>query len=53
MRVDNSTGGKGTSSTDKFSSEVHKVHMELRGKLLNSLRIEAQILERLQCECCR
>ena len=47
MRVDNSTG-KGTSGTDKFSSEVHRVHMELRGKLLNSLRIETQILERLQ-----
>ena len=48
MRVDNSTGGKGTSSTDKFSSEVHKVHMELGGKLLNSLRIETQFFERLQ-----
>ena len=47
MRVDNSTG-KGTSGMDKFSSEVHKVHMELGGKLLNSLRIETQILERLQ-----
>jgi len=33
---------------DKFSSEVHKVHMELGGKLLNSLRIETQILEMLQ-----
>jgi hypothetical protein len=48
MRVDNSTG-KGTSGMDKFSSEVHRVHMELGGtKLLNSLRIETQILERLQ-----
>jgi hypothetical protein len=35
MRVDNSTG-KGTSGMDKSSSEVHRVHMELGGKLLNS-----------------
>ena len=35
MRVDNSTG-KGTSGMDKFSSKVHRVHMELGGKLLNS-----------------
>ena len=47
MRVDNSTG-KGTSSMDKFSSNVHKVHMELGGKLLNSLRIETQFLARLE-----
>ena len=47
MRVDNSTG-KGTSGMDKFSSKTHRVHMELGGKLLNSLRIETQILERLQ-----
>ena len=47
MRVDNSTG-KGTSGMDKFSSKVHKVHMELGGKLLNSLRIKTQFLERLQ-----
>ena len=32
----------------KFSSEVRRVHMELGGKLLNSLRIETQFLERLQ-----
>ena len=34
---------------DKFSSEVHRVHMELGGKLLNynSLRIKTQFLERL------
>jgi len=44
MRVDNSTG-KGTSGMDKFSSKVHGVHMELGGKLLNSLRIEAQFLK--------
>ena len=47
MRVNNSTG-KGTSSMDKFSSKVHRVHMELGGKLPNSLRIETQFLERLQ-----
>ena len=47
MRVDNSTG-KGTSGMDKFSSKVHGVHLELGGKLLNSLRIETQFLERLQ-----
>ena len=46
MRVDNSTG-EGTSGMDKFSSTVHRVHMELGGKLLNSLRIETQIFERL------
>jgi len=33
---------------DKFSSEVPRVHMELAGKLLNSLRIETQFLQRLQ-----
>ena len=47
MRVDNSTG-KGMSSMDNFSSKVHRVHMELGGKLLNSLRIETQFLDRLQ-----
>ena len=47
MRVDNSTE-KGTSGMDKFSSKVHRVHMEHGGKLLNSLRIETQFLERLQ-----
>ena len=47
MRVDNSTG-KGMSSMDKINSKVHKVRMELGGKLLNSLRIETQFLERLQ-----
>jgi hypothetical protein len=47
MRVDNSTG-KGTSGMDKFSSKVHRVHMRLGGKLLNSLRIETQFFERLQ-----
>jgi len=47
MRVDNSTG-KGTSSMDKFSSKVHRVHMELGGQLFNSLRIQTQFFERLQ-----
>ena len=47
MRVDDSTR-KGTSVMVKFSSKVHGVHMELGGKLLNSLRIETQFLERLQ-----
>jgi len=46
MRVDNSTG-KGTSGMDKFSSKVYRVHMELGGKLLNSLSIKTQFLERL------
>ena len=46
MRVDNSTG-KGTSGMDKFSSKVHRVHMELGGKLLNSLRIETQHAHRI------
>jgi hypothetical protein len=32
---------------DKVSSEVHRVHMELEGKLLNSLRIKTQFLVRL------
>ena len=50
MRVDDSTG-KGTSVMVKFSSKVHGVHMELGGKLLNSLRIETQFLERLQSVC--
>jgi len=47
VRVDNSTR-KGTSGMDKVSSEVHRVHIELGGKLLNSLRIKIQFLERLQ-----
>ena len=47
MRVDNSTGN-GTSGMDKFSGKVHRVHMELGGKLLNSLRIETQFFERLE-----
>ena len=47
VRVDNITG-KGTSGMDKFSSKVHRVHMKLGGKLLNSLRIKTQFFERLQ-----
>ena len=33
---------------DKFGSKVHRVHMELGGKLLNSLRSKTQFFERLQ-----
>ena len=33
---------------DEFSSKVHRVHMELGGKLFISLRIKTQFLERLQ-----
>ena len=51
MRVYNSTG-EGTSGMDKFSSEVHRVNMELGGKLLDSLRIKTQFLERLQIRVC-
>ena len=47
MRVENSTG-KGTSGMDKFSSKIHRVHVEIGGKLLDSLRIKTQFLERLQ-----
>ena len=47
MRVDNNTG-KGTSGMDKFSRKFHRVPIELGGKLLNSLRIKTQSLERLQ-----
>ena len=43
MRVDNRTG-KGASCMDEFSSKVHRVHMELGGKLLNSLRIKTPSL---------
>ena len=44
MRADNSIG-KGTSGMDEFSSKVHRVHMELGGKLLNSLRIKTSSLK--------
>ena len=47
MRVNNSTG-KGTPGMDKISSEDHRVHMELGGKLLYSLKIKTQFLEGLQ-----
>jgi hypothetical protein len=52
MRVDNNTG-KGTSGMDKFSSEVHKVHMDLGGKLLNSLNQDPVPWKASECECCR
>ena len=32
---------------DKYSSKVHRVHMELGCKLLNSLKIKNQFLEKL------
>ena len=44
MKVDNSNGN-GMSGMDKFSSKVHRVHTELGGKLLNSLRIDTQFLK--------
>jgi len=49
MRVDNNTG-RGTSGMDKFRSKVHRVHMELGGKLLNSLRIGLGFIS--LCMCC-
>ena len=33
---------------DKFSSKDHRVHMELGGKLLSSLRIETHFFQRRQ-----
>ena len=33
---------------DEFSSKVHRVHMELGGKLMNGWRVKTQFLERLQ-----
>jgi len=33
---------------NNFGRKVHRVHMELGGKLLNSLRIKTKFLERLQ-----
>ena len=47
MKVNNSTR-KGTSGMDKVCSKFHRVHMEFGGKLLNSLRVKTQLLERLQ-----
>ena len=47
MRVDNISGTY-TSGMDKFSGKVQRVHMELGGKLLSSLRSEIQVLKRLQ-----
>ena len=47
MRVDNSAG-KGTSGMDKFGSVIDRVHIKLGGKLLNSLRVKTQFLERLE-----
>ena len=47
MKVDNGTG-KGMSGTDKFRSEVDRLHVELGDKRFDSLRIETEFLERLQ-----
>ena len=47
MRVDNRIG-KGTSGMDELSSKVHRLHMELGGKLMNSLSVKTQFLERIQ-----
>jgi hypothetical protein len=44
MRVDNSTG-KGASGRKKFSSIVCRVHMDIGGKLLDSLRSKVQSFE--------
>jgi len=52
MRVDNSTG-KGTSGMDKFSSEVHRVHMELGGELLKFENQDPVPWKASECECCR
>lgn len=37
--------GKGTSGMDEFSSVADRVHMELGGKLLNSVRSKTQLLQ--------
>jgi len=49
MRVDN-RAGKGTSVIDKFGSVIDRMssNMKLGSKLLNSLKIETQFLERIQ-----
>jgi len=41
-------GGGGGLGVRAASKKVHRVHMELGGKLLNSLKIKTQFLERLQ-----
>ena len=33
---------------DELSSKVHRLHMELGGKLMNSLSVKTQFLERIQ-----
>jgi hypothetical protein len=47
MRVDNSAG-KGTSYMDEFGSAIDRMNMKLGSKFLNSMQIEAQLLERPQ-----
>ena len=45
--VGNGTG-KGMSGVDKLSSLFDRLHMELGGKFVNSLKIKTQFLKRLQ-----
>jgi aspartate carbamoyltransferase regulatory subunit len=47
MRVDN-IAGKGTFGMDKFGSVIDIMNMKLGSKIVNSLRIKTQLLERLQ-----
>ena len=47
MRVYNSAR-KGTSGMNKFGSVIDRMNMKLGSKFLNSLRIETQLLKRLQ-----
>jgi len=39
---------KGVSGMDKFGSNLNRMHMELRGKFANSIRIKTRVLERLR-----
>jgi hypothetical protein len=47
MRVDDSAK-KGTTGKDKFGSAIDRINMKLGSKFINSLRIKAQLLEKLQ-----
>jgi hypothetical protein len=46
MRVYNSAG-KGSSSMDKFGSEIDRMNMKLGSKFLKTLRIKTQLLKRI------
>jgi hypothetical protein len=48
MKIGNGTG-EGTSELDKFSIVADRMHRELGGKLLDSLRIKARAFEWLHC----